>query len=107
VQNFVVQISDKKYRLVSNAYDGGMPAIEEAEQAGVPETIQDPSKIQEMRAMIQIGGYYVLFYVAATTWDTASPRLLWFTVGFHYSGNDTNFDIAISRSNLGKILSPR
>ncbi|KAF7594866.1 hypothetical protein BBP40_007900 [Aspergillus hancockii] len=105
--NFVVQTSDGKYRLVSSASAGGKPAIEGAKQAGVPETIQDPSKVQEMRAMIQIGGHYGLFFVAPAAWDTASPRLPWFVVGFHYSGNNKSFQVAISRSNLGKILSPR
>ncbi|KAB8256791.1 hypothetical protein BDV32DRAFT_152945 [Aspergillus pseudonomiae] len=105
--NFVVETQDQKYRLIGSAAAGGRPAIEGAKAANVQQTVNNPSEIQNIRTMVQIGGQYGLFFVAAAPWDPASSRLPWFVVGFYYNGNGTNIRVAISRSNLGKILSPK
>ncbi|KAB8256764.1 hypothetical protein BDV32DRAFT_152919 [Aspergillus pseudonomiae] len=105
--NFVVETQDLKYRLIGSASAGGKPAIEGAKAANVQQTVNNPSEIQTIRTMVQLGGQYGLFFVAAAPWDPTSSRLPWFVVGFYYNGNGTNLQVAISRSNLGKILSPK
>ncbi|RJE18998.1 hypothetical protein PHISCL_08660 [Aspergillus sclerotialis] len=105
--NFVVEGADGSYRLVSSASAGGLPAIEGAQKSGVPFTVQKEEIIQDYKARVRKGGEYGCFFVAIGEWDLAKRRLPFIVVGFHHSDGATEVNEAISRSSLGKILSPK
>jgi hypothetical protein len=106
---FVVESSDQTRRLVESSDAGGFVAIEGARRAGVPETTRKEADIIALRSHVRNGGIYGLTFVAVGEWDPTQKRLPFIVVGFYYSANDhvQATEYAISKSNLGKILSPR
>lgn len=105
--NFVVEGADGSYRLVSSSAAGGILAIEGAEAKGVPSTIQREATIQEYKERVRKGGEYGCFFVAIGELDLTKARLPYIVVGFQHSDGATEIKEAISRSSLGKILSPK
>ncbi|KAL1885230.1 SERTA domain-containing protein 3 [Paecilomyces lecythidis] len=106
--NLVVVTSDGSYYLVDSASAGGPGVVTAAIDAGVPFVIRDEATIKSYRDMINSGGgTYGLWFVAPGSWDITKNRLPYIVVGFQYSGPNTEVKEAISRSNLGKITSPR
>ncbi|KAL5365100.1 hypothetical protein BJX96DRAFT_181389 [Aspergillus floccosus] len=105
--NFVVEGADGSYRLVSSAAAGGVLALEGAVAKGVPFTIQREAEIQGFKERVRRGGEYGCFFVAIGELDLTKERLPYIVVGFHHSDGVTEINEAISRSNLGKILSPK
>jgi hypothetical protein len=106
---FVVESSDQTRRLVESSDAGGFVAIEGARRSGVPETTRKEADIIALRSHVRSGGIYGLTFVAVGEWDPTQKRLPFIVVGFYYSANDhmQATEYAISKSNLGKILSPR
>ncbi|KAH3009287.1 hypothetical protein KXV73_007431 [Aspergillus fumigatus] len=106
---FVVESSDHTRRLVESSDAGGFVAIEGARRAGVPETTRKETDILALRSRVRSGGIYGLTFVAVGEWDPTQKRLPFIVVGFYYSENEhvQAAEYAISKSNLGKILSPR
>jgi hypothetical protein len=106
---FVVESPDKTRRLVESSDAGGFVAIEGATRAGVPETTRKETDILWLRSQVRSGGIYGLNFVAVGEWDPTQKRLPFIVAGFYYAPNDyvQATEYAISRSNLGKILSPR
>ncbi|KAH8424204.1 putative glutamine rich protein [Aspergillus melleus] len=105
--NFVVEGADGSYRLVSSATAGGVPALEGAVTKGVPFTVQREAEIQRYKERVRNGGEYGCFFVAIGELDLTKERLPFIVVGFHHSDGVNEINEAISRSNLGKILSPK
>jgi hypothetical protein len=100
---FVVTDNEGNIRLVS----GSQPAIDLAKRAGVPNTLQDPAEIQELRDLVRCGGAYGLEFVAIGEWDLTSKRLPFIVVGFYHENESGRRDEAISRSALTKVLGTR
>ncbi|KAI3025068.1 hypothetical protein CBS147347_5855 [Aspergillus niger] len=106
--NFVVRDSDESYRLVDSSTAGGIPTIEAAKAAGKPLTVSDQNTIMFYQQRVRSGGEYGLLFVAPGVWDTEKSRLPLMVVGFyHVSPQTPRVEAAVSRSNLGKILSSR
>ncbi|KAJ5456068.1 uncharacterized protein N7458_004332 [Penicillium daleae] len=101
---FVVTDTEGNIRLVS----GSQPAIDLANSAGVPHTLQDPAEIQKLRGLVRRGGgEYGLEFVAIGEWDIGNTRLPFIVVGFYYENENGRREEAISRSSLIKILGTR
>ncbi|KAF3394473.1 hypothetical protein F1880_005503 [Penicillium rolfsii] len=100
---FVVTDNEGNVRLVS----GSQPAIDLAKRAGVPNTLQDPAEIQELRNLVRCGGAYGLEFVAIGEWDLSSKRLPFIVVGFYHENESGRREKAISRAALAKVVGTR
>lgn len=103
----MVEDADGRRRLVECSAAGGYLALQGARYNGVITTTRKEEDIRRLRDRVRGGGTYGLTFVAVGEWDITKKRFPFIVVGFYHMNAQSTEEAAISRSSLGKILSPR